>query len=1167
MKRAVLFASILVFLFFLVQNTGAKDSNVTSASTHRGNPSLTVHPHVILQPVITPSTANGAISACVGSASASPNIKQITVSGSNLTGDIMAMAPADFEVSLTAGGGYGNSVTLTQTGGTVSNKIVYVRSAASAAAGGISGSVTLTSTGATNQDVLVTGVVNALPTVNQVPDQTPGNGSPTAAVNFTGTANTFTWTNSTPSIGLPAAGMGDIASFTAVNNGNTPITATITVTPLSADLAYLGAANSKNVEVYNMLTGALVTTIIAGSDPNGIAISGDGGRIYAANYVSNSVSVIDAATNSIISTIPVDKEPIALALSHDGRFAYVANDGSHSVSVINILTNQVVTTVQVGDIPEGIVVSPDNSRVYVVNHASGTVSVIDATANMVISTIKVGSSPIDLCISADGSKIYVPDYATNIIDVINTATNTISTVINVQMQPEAILLSPDGSKLYLTNNNSNTVSVINTANNTVIANIPVDSAPSSLGINADGSKVYVENSLSNTISVINTVTNQVVSTFNVAPGIGAFGNFIKSSTGCTGTPITFTITVTPKLLPPGIAANEVLGNISACEGTASESPDILQFNASGSNLTGDLIITASTGFEVSLAPGSGYADDLTLSPTGGNVSSTVIYVRSAATAAGGKNSGTITLSSAGANDVPVAVTANVNPAPTINQLKNLVVDNGSRTTAVNITGTANAYKWTNDTPAIGLAAGGSGNIPSFTAVNTGNTPVVATITVTPLPAPPVAFAYITSASSNTVSVINTQTNQVVNTIAVGVAPEAIAVSPDGSRVYVANVQSNNVTVIDASTRTVIATIPVGSEPASAIVSPDGSKLYVSNDINVSVINTASNTLITNIPIGEYPNALAISPDGSRLYLTNAYGNSNNNDKSDFYVINTATNAIVAIIAVGVASNGVVVSPDGKLVYVANTYTDDISVIDATTNTVVSAIPVGTGPLGLCISADGSRLYVTDSGDQESGVLPAGKVSVINTATRAVIATVPVDDYPIGISLTPDGSELYVINDFGMAVPNSGDIARGTVSVIDPINNTIKTTVTVGYNAISFGDFMTNYIGCSGVPVTFTITVNPAVPVGPPGVVVIPNTFTPNGDGINDTWNIKSLDTYPNCSVVVFNRWGQNVYQSKGYGVPWDGTFNGSKLPAGTYYYVINLKNDSKLLSGFVAIIR
>jgi gliding motility-associated-like protein len=84
---------------------------------------------------------------------------------------------------------------------------------------------------------------------------------------------------------------------------------------------------------------------------------------------------------------------------------------------------------------------------------------------------------------------------------------------------------------------------------------------------------------------------------------------------------------------------------------------------------------------------------------------------------------------------------------------------------------------------------------------------------------------------------------------------------------------------------------------------------------------------------------------------------------------------------------------------------------------------------------------------------------------------------------------------------------------------------------------------------------------------IPNTFSPNGDGIHDTWEVKYLNTYPGCTVQIFNRYGQLVFQSNGYTSPWDGTFKGKQLPAGTYYYIINPKNGRKQMTGFVDIIR
>ena len=97
------------------------------------------------------------------------------------------------------------------------------------------------------------------------------------------------------------------------------------------------------------------------------------------------------------------------------------------------------------------------------------------------------------------------------------------------------------------------------------------------------------------------------------------------------------------------------------------------------------------------------------------------------------------------------------------------------------------------------------------------------------PAEAAPFLYVTNFSDNTVSVIDTATNTVVATVAVGNGPEGVAVTPDGTKVYVANT-TGNVSVIHTATKTLVKTVPVGSEPGAGAVAvtPDGTKVYVAN---------------------------------------------------------------------------------------------------------------------------------------------------------------------------------------------------------------------------------------------------------------------------------------------------------------------------------------------------
>ncbi|MEJ7625672.1 MAG: PKD domain-containing protein [Ferruginibacter sp.] len=86
-------------------------------------------------------------------------------------------------------------------------------------------------------------------------------------------------------------------------------------------------------------------------------------------------------------------------------------------------------------------------------------------------------------------------------------------------------------------------------------------------------------------------------------------------------------------------------------------------------------------------------------------------------------------------------------------------------------------------------------------------------------------------------------------------------------------------------------------------------------------------------------------------------------------------------------------------------------------------------------------------------------------------------------------------------------------------------------------------------------------------VKIPNAFSPNGDGSNDTWQLDNLKDYPGATVQVFNRYGQLVYNTVSYTSPWDGTMKGKPLPVATYYYIIDLKNGFKPLNGSITLIR
>ena len=126
------------------------------------------------------------------------------------------------------------------------------------------------------------------------------------------------------------------------------------------------------------------------------------------------------------------------------------------------------------------------------------------------------------------------------------------------------------------------------------------------------------------------------------------------------------------------------------------------------------------------------------------------------------------------------------------------------------------------------------------------------------------------------------------------------------------------------------------------------------------------------------------------------------------------------------------------------------------------------------------------------------------------------------------------------------------------NSNVQTPRSTPAGDITYRLTVTSPQGCTAVDdITVKVLTAP----------IIPNAFSPNGDGINDVWNIPSLQSFSNCTVQVFNRYGKIVFTSAGYSKAWDGSYNGSSLPAGVYYYIINTGNDKKPYSGSVTILK
>ncbi|MCH2215081.1 MAG: HYR domain-containing protein [Flavobacteriales bacterium] len=220
---------------------------------------------------------------------------------------------------------------------------------------------------------------------------------------------------------------------------------------------------------------------------------------------------------------------------------------------------------------------------------------------------------------------------------------------------------------------------------------------------------------------------------------------------------------------------------------------------------------------------------------------------------------------------------------------------------------------------------------------------------------------------------------------------------------------------------------------------------------------------------------------------------------------------------------------------------------------------------------GTWFQITGSGEIEDPLSPVTSVTNLSVGTNTFIWSIDPDN---GCDILSDSIRIFVedgvvvdagaddqiligstANLFGFVSPPNGSIEwsppdnLSCIDCVDPVAAPTQTTVyTLAY---------TTPLGCLQTD-SLEIKVYSD----------IPNTITPDDDGVNDVWNIPEIEKFPNASVQIFNRWGIEVFSSNGYNEPWDGKKDNEELPTGSYFYMINYNVEGvENLNGTVTLIR
>lgn len=265
---------------------------------------------------------------------------------------------------------------------------------------------------------------------------------------------------------------------------------------------------------------------------------------------------------------------------------------------------------------------------------------------------------------------------------------------------------------------------------------------------------------------------------------------------------------------------------------------------------------------------------------------------------------------------------------------------------------------------------------------------------------------------------------------------------------------------------------------------------------------------------------------------------------------------------------------------ATSCTFDVTVTDVTPPTITcpanitSCDPVVTyiAPIGTD-NCSGSVTAQTDVTGLSSGsTFPIGTTTLTYTVTdgAGLTTSCSFDVTVVDITVSPNAGNDVTYCDTDVMVALTGTAAGGgnLTWFSDPaLTNVlgIGSSLTPGNTLGTTTYYLSEDIsGCNSNPDSVNVTINVCDTLE----LTIPTGFTPaDGDGVNDVWELVNLNAmYPNCIVQVYGRWGGKIFESVGYNDPWDGRYNGSLMPLGSYYFVIDLQDGSDPIKGTVTII-
>ena len=1002
--------------------------------------------------------------------------------------------------------------------------------ATNATASPVTATITVTPTlnGCTGTPQNFTITVNPIPTVNAPAPQTVCANASTTAVTFTGNntaTTTFNWTNNTTSIGLGASGTGNIGAFTATNATASPVTATITVTPTLNGCP--GSPQNFTFTVNPTPTIGGTFTACAGSTTQ---LIGSGTPAAASPWTSSNTAVATVSSTGLVTGVAPGTSTIT----------YTNSNGCPATQAVTITSGATIS----GNLTVCIGATTQLSGTGTANATNPWVS-----SNTAVAT--VSNTGLVTSLSAGTTTITYTN-SSGCLDAEVVTVNPLPTVTGSDVCM--------GGTTQLTG--SGTANATNpwVSSNTAVATVSNTGLVTGISVGSTTITYTNSNGCSNTMS-LNVVGN---------PAIGGTLN------ACIGATTQLTATGTPNATNPWTSSNTAVATVSntgLVTGVSAGTTTITFTNSSACQSTAVVTINPLPTIAGTLSLCAGATTQLTGSPTANATtpwtsSNTAVATISNTGLVTGVSAGTTTITYTNSNGCSQTATVTVNALPTASISGASTLCAGNSTTFT-ISGTPNAtVVYSNGTSNSNVVLNAAGNA----TVNTG---VLNTTTT---------YTLVSAQSAAPASCSNTLTGSITVTVNPNPVMDPVAnvlVCP-GDNVVIPAFTSNPAGASYAwtNTNTSVGLGASGSGDIPAFVAVNSGAAPVSGTISViPTLNGCSGSSVS-FTIGVSNNPTANAGNDISLCINSLTGNQIGSVSvaGNTYSWNPATGLNDATISNPTVSTSTAGTTQYTVTVTNALGCQSTDVVSVTINPLplisfVSDAIDGCAPASITFTNTSPNsvncVWTFEGGGTQTG---CGSVTQQYNSAGVYDATLTITDAN-GCTNSLTNNDMITIYpevnaSFGVDVYEQ--------SILNPVFHFTNTSTNATAYSWEFGDgttssqtnpthtyedkpgvyhivlYATNVAGCKDSAVAVVSVVDELI-------FYIPNSFTPDGDEFNNVFFpvFSSGFDGQNYTLLIFDRWGEVLFESHNVEFGWDGTYIGQLCKEGTYTWKIIIKERNK----------